>query len=309
MVGRLSQLRRRPAKRREVADRRRASSCTVLALDVRPRRGNDADRLDVTEPPSWDELAALARSDDLGDRAFAAGALRLRWWRDRGADRVKAAQLLEALRAHALERHADVRAAIQSGALRGAALRARLESIDETLRDSWIEEVLDVASPPMEEPVYERGLVPYVPSGVAEILHAVDASGTGPGHTLVDLGSGMGKVVLLASLVSGARGLGIELDPTLANASRAAARALDLDRVRIVKDDARHADLDGGDVFFMYLPFTGAPFEAVMQRIERVARTKKVVICAVAVDVRRFGWLRERAGASSWMQVYESAEI
>lgn len=263
--------------------------------------------MDVSQPPSWDELAAVSRSADLADRAFAAGALRLRWWRDRdGRDRARAAELLGELRGYALDLHADLRASIRTGALHGAAFRARLDEIPEDLRDSWIEEVLDVASPPMEEPAYERGLVPYVPSGVAEILHAVDASGIGSGRTLIDLGSGMGKVVMLASLVSGARGLGIELDPTLAQASREAASSLALDRVRIVEGDARAADLDEGDTFFMYLPFTGAPFAAVMQRIEEVARHKRVVVCAVAVDVRRFWWLRPLGQESSWMQVYES---
>ncbi len=265
--------------------------------------------MDVSQPPSWDELAAFARSGDLADRAFAAGALRLRWWRDRdGADRARAAELLASLRVRALEVHADLRARLRSGVLHGAALRACVEAIPEDLRDSWIEEVPDVASPPMEEPTYERGLVPYVPSGVAEILHAVDASGVGPRQTLVDLGSGMGKVVMLASLVSGARGLGIELDPTLARASRDAAESLSIARVRIVQGDARTVELAEGDTFFMYLPFTGAPFATVMQRIEEIARHKRVVLCAVAVDVRRFQWLRPLGEESSWMQVYESTE-
>lgn len=263
--------------------------------------------MDASIPPSWDELAALSDSADLGDRAFAAGTLRLRWWRDReGADRVRAASLLARLREHAVARHAEVRAEIRGGALRGGALRARIESIPEHLRDSWVEEVLDVASPPMEEPDYERGLVPYVPSGVAEILHAIDAASLGRDQTLVDLGSGMGKVVMLASLLSGAQGLGIELDATLAHASRDAAVSLSLERVRIVEDDARRAPLDAGDVFFMYLPFTGTPFHAVMDRIERVALSKRVVVCAVAIDVRRFRWLRPVGAPSCWLQVYES---
>lgn len=266
------------------------------------------DELAASAPPSWDELAALAHSDALADRAFVAGATRLRWWRDRDAgDRARTARLLEELRARTVAKHFDVRAAIRDGTLAGVELRGRIETTAEDLRDSWVEEVLDVASPPMDEPAYERGLVPYVPSGVAEILHAVDASGVGPDQTLVDLGSGMGKVVMLASLVSGARGLGIEIDPVLARASSEAAASLSLDRVRIVQEDARRADLGGGDVFFMYLPFTGAPFDAVMSRIEDVAKAKRVVVCAVAVDVRRFGWLSPRAAPSSWMQVYESA--
>jgi len=263
---------------------------------------------DASAPPPWDELAQLVKSGDLAERAFVAGATRLRWWRDRDAgDRARAVRLLEELRARGVAEHADVRAAIRSGRLAGAELRGHIEAIAEDLRDSWVEEVFDVASPPMEEPAYERGLVPYVPSGVAEILHAVDVSGVGPDQTLVDLGSGMGKVVMLASLVSGARGLGIEIDPVLAQASSEAASSLSLDRVRIVRGDARHADLAQGDVFFMYLPFTGAPFDAVMKRIEEVATAKRVVVCAVAIDVRRFRWLSPRAAPSSWMQVYESA--
>ena len=266
--------------------------------------------MDVTQPPSWEELEALVKSPALADRAFAAGALRLRWWRDRdGGDKARAADLLATLREHSLAHHAEVRDRIRSQALRGEALRLLIDAVPEDLRDSWVEEVLDVTSPPMEEPVLERGLVTYVPSGVAEIVHAVEAAKLGPAHTFVDLGSGMGKVVLLASLLSGARGLGIELDATLARSSRAAAASLALRDVQIVEEDARKADLSRGDVFFMYLPFTGAPFEAVMRRIEEVARRRRVVVCAVAIDVRRFGWLRPIETASSWMQVYESGGV
>ena len=70
--------------------------------------------------------------------------------------------------------------------------------------------------------------------------------------------------------------------------------------------DVREADLDVGDVYFLYVPFTGAVLEQTMARLEPVARRRPVVVCSSALDLGRIAWLRKREEPSFWLDVYES---
>lgn len=67
---------------------------------------------------------------------------------------------------------------------------------------------------------------------------------------LVDLGSGDGRVVLLASLFMPATG--IEADPELFTASAWLARRLRLTRANFICADCRQADLSPYDLLFIY---------------------------------------------------------
>jgi len=263
-------------------------------------------------PPSWAELARLAASHDLCERAFASGELRIRYARATDAgQRAHASSLYAALRARSLQVQAGLRSEIASGALHGAALRARIEACATDVRDHFVEELLDIAYPALEPPDdahWSHELVPYAPSGVGEILHALDAVKLGPGDTLVDLGAGLGKVVLLASLLTGARGHGVELDARLVAHAQASAASLRLpsDRVRFVNGDAREVDLDVGGIFYMYVPFTGSVLGEVMMRLAHIASRRRIVICAHALDTQRFSWLKNRNTPRFWLDVYES---
>ena len=72
------------------------------------------------------------------------------------------------------------------------------------LQNHWVEEVLGIAYPPLQLQQLPQELVSYSPSGIGEVLFLLDSAGLAPGRTLVDLGSGLGKVVLLTTLLSGA---------------------------------------------------------------------------------------------------------
>lgn len=253
-------------------------------------------------PPSWEELDRLARRADVADRAFACGVARLRAVED-GA---RARALLEVARQRALDDHAALRAAIAEGRVRGGAFRDALERVPLAIRDAWVEEVLDVAHPPLDEVELDRELVPYVPSGVAEILHALDATGLSPDATLVDLGAGMGKVVLLAALLTGARARGVELDARLVAAGTTAAAALRLDRVTMVRGDAREIDAGPADVVFLYVPFTGDVLRAVLDRLEPAARSRRAFVCASPLDRARHPWLVPVGAACGWMEVHRA---
>lgn len=239
------------------------------------------------------ELRELIERGSAADRAFADGVIRLR--------RGELLALHPRLAERAAEEHAALRARI-AGGLRGDELRAVFESGDGAGagRDHFVEEVLGIAYPPLEEATPGPEQIPYLPSGYDEIMHAFSATGLGAGHAFLDIGSGLGKAVMLAELCAGATSAGLELDAVLHRRAVAAGRALGL-AAALSCGDARTAPLPRADVVFLYLPFTGAVLEAVMARVEALAPR---YVCAGALDGARYPGFRRRGEARSWLQIY-----
>ncbi len=108
-----------------------------------------------------------------------------------------------------------------------------------------------VVGAPVRAPADE---VPYIqtPSNVVDAMLAI--ADVGPKDYVVDLGSGDGRIVIAAAQRYGARGLGIDYDPTLIAESRAnAALAGVSDRVRFLQQDIFLADFRDATVVTMYL--------------------------------------------------------
>jgi precorrin-6B methylase 2 len=127
-----------------------------------------------------------------------------------------------------------------------------------------------------------------------------------PEDVLIDLGAGLGKVVLLAHLLTGAHAHGIELQPALVERARASAARLGADAL-FSQGDARQADLETGTVFYLYAPFTGQVLAEVLARLFRVASKHAIVVCALGVDLHRTAtWLAPRPSDSFWLTVYDS---
>jgi predicted RNA methylase len=76
----------------------------------------------------------------------------------------------------------------------------------------------------------------------------------GPDDVVYDLGSGDGRIVNLAAQKYGARGVGIELEPSLVERSRQAAlEARVADRVTFIEGDLFTADISAATVVTLYL--------------------------------------------------------
>src|SRR3981189_2296315 len=56
--------------------------------------------------------------------------------------------------------------------------------------------------------------VPYFPSTDEAVLGMLKLAGTGPDDVVYDLGCGDGRIVISAAKDFGARGVGVEIDPT-----------------------------------------------------------------------------------------------
>ena len=87
---------------------------------------------------------------------------------------------------------------------------------------------------------------------VAEAM--LDLAGTRADDVVYDLGSGDGRLVILAAQRHGAQGVGFELQPPLVALSRQSAIDAGVaDRVRFVEGDLREADLAPATVVLLYL--------------------------------------------------------
>ncbi|RKG80802.1 class I SAM-dependent methyltransferase [Corallococcus exercitus] len=197
------------------------------------------------------------------------------------------------------------RADIRSGALRGDALLQFLLSVPTSERDGWVDALLGFDEPPPDIADLPRGAVPYLPCGVDEILAMVAEVPLRRDDTFVDLGSGLGRVAILAHLLSGARAQGVEIQEPLVHRARACCAELALPLVSFVHANAADIELDGS-VFFLYSPFNGEMLSAVLRRLEDVARRRPIVVCAVDFELHGVPWLRERKTPKVSLTLYDS---
>jgi precorrin-6B methylase 2 len=86
-------------------------------------------------------------------------------------------------------------------------------------------------------------LGPYLPTPMAIIDALLDLAGVGPADVVADLGCGDGRVLVRAAR-RGAHAVGVERDPTLADAARRAARTAGVaDRVDVLLGDVEQLEL------------------------------------------------------------------
>jgi SAM-dependent methyltransferase len=113
----------------------------------------------------------------------------------------------------------------------------------------------------------------------------LDASPLEPSSaTFVDLGAGMGRVLLLAARRPFRQVIGVDISPALVEIAReniAAAR----DPLRVVRDirivcadAATYALPRGRLVVYLYNPFHGPVFDAVLERLRDAGRRDDVIV-------------------------------
>jgi SAM-dependent methyltransferase len=96
--------------------------------------------------------------------------------------------------------------------------------------------------------------VPFVTTPDNVVVQMLAMAGVRAGEFVLDLGSGDGRIVITAARELGARGLGVEIDPSLVAQSTANARKAGVaDRARFEERDLFDTDLGQADVITMYL--------------------------------------------------------
>lgn len=94
----------------------------------------------------------------------------------------------------------------------------------------------------------------YIPTPPAVVDAMLKIANVTAADVVYDLGSGDGRIPIVAAQKFGARGLGIELDPALISRAREAARKSGVaDRVSFVQADLFKTDLSDATVVTLYL--------------------------------------------------------
>jgi SAM-dependent methyltransferase len=108
----------------------------------------------------------------------------------------------------------------------------------------------------------------YEPTPLTVVEAMLKMAGVGPTDTVYDLGSGDGRIPLMAAQRYGAHGVGIEIQPALVRASRQTAHESGVeDKVTFVEQDFFDADLSPATVVILYLwPGVNAALEPKLRR-------------------------------------------
>ncbi len=141
-------------------------------------------------------------------------------------------------------------------------------------------------------------MVHYEPTPARIVLDFVDHVPLSDADVFVDIGSGLGRVVILVNLLTGIRTRGIEINPLLAADAQRKARDLGLSNVSFVSVDARDADYREGTVFFFFTPFRGGLRQAVLDRLREEARARPIRICT-------YGSITRRVFEQPWLQIHD----
>lgn len=183
-----------------------------------------------------------------------------------------------------------------------------LRSTPEAERDTWLDLIWDIDDVPDDDEALPRGCVPYMPCPVSTALEALQRAAISGADVFVDVGSGAGRVTLLAHLLTGCGSIGLEIQPSLVRAAQARADWLNLERVRFIRGDAtkliRFVPI--GTVFFLYCPFSAAHLREFLGGLEDRARAKQIRVCCVDMPPLTCSWLVRDTSSSVRVDVYRS---
>ena len=147
--------------------------------------------------------------------------------------------------------------------------------------DALVSGVLQFEEPASEIAELAPEMVFYQPTPARFIFDLIHCSALNEQDVLIDLGSGLGHVPLVASICTGARCIGIEIEGVYADCARRGAQALGLQRVTFIQQDVRSADLSEGTVFYLYTPFKGAVLRSVLDMLKHEASKREIRVCTL----------------------------
>lgn len=188
------------------------------------------------------------------------------------------------------------------------AIRTTLDAVPWKDRDAWVDRLLQVGEVSGDGPDLPPGCVPYLPCPVSAVVEMVDRAEVGPNDVFVDVGCGVGRAVFLTHLLTGAAGLGVEVQSSLVKLASAHAERLNLPGTRFIHGDAvdELSPLNLGTVFFLYCPFSGERLERLLGGLASLAKTRRIRICCVDMPRLEHPWLRRLDSTSPELDLYRS---
>jgi len=147
----------------------------------------------------------------------------------------------------------------------------------------------------------EAEMVFYQPTPARHIFDFIAGAQIGEHDVVMDLGAGLGQVVLLTAICTRAPCIGVELQPAYVASARACAQALNLRNACFIARDVRQADLSAGTVFYLYTPFTGSILRAVLALLRQEAQRRAIRLCT-------FGPCTATVANEPWLRVLQAGD-
>jgi len=174
--------------------------------------------------------------------------------------------------------------------------------------DDFLTHLFQVDYEPSETRNRTEEMVYLQPTPGRIILDMINEVSFTDADCFYDLGSGLGRVPILVSLLTGVRAVGIEYEPTYVQFSRYSAQKLRISNVAFRNGDARDADISDGTVFFMYTPFTGNILRLVLNRLRALSGRKSITLCTYGPctpTIEQETWLRSTKSSNG--EIYRLA--
>lgn len=220
----------------------------------------------------------------------------------------EAKQLQEQLTAVNMRLFQQVRTAVQSGVLTGAAFRHYLNQFTDYTPnhgdhvymsydglDVLLDGLFQLKTAPAATLATTVEMVHCEETPARVLLDLVDHTPLTSADVFYDLGSGLGQVVLLVHLLTGVRAKGVEIEPAFCTFAQQQAQSLGLTEVAFINSDARTADYSDGTLFFMFTPFRGQLLQSVLDRLQQEAQQRPIRLCT-------FGSCSPRVADQPWLR-------
>jgi len=137
---------------------------------------------------------------------------------------------------------------------------------------------------------YLEKIVPFVPTPLDVVQRMLEIAKVGPDDLVYDLGSGDGRIVIMAAQKFGARAVGVELDPDLFKQSSERVKELGLEeKVTILHENMFRVNVRRATVVTLYL--LTSVNERLRPQLEKQLRSGARV---VSHDFRMPGWEPEK---------------
>ena len=166
--------------------------------------------------------------------------------------------------------------------------------------DDFVDGLLELPDQPTETRPREREMIQYEAAPAPVVLELAQRLTLAPDDVFYDLGSGLGSVVILSHLLTGAVCKGVEFEPAYCQAATAMAARLRLADVAFINADARDLAYDDGRIFFMFTPFKGQIMRDVLCALRERANHGLITVASFGyctLDVAAVSWLRPRGAA------------
>lgn len=168
--------------------------------------------------------------------------------------------------------------------------------------DLLVAGLFDAGEPGDERAVLEPDMVAYQPTPARAVLALLERAGINADDIVYDFGSGLGRVVLMVTLLTGARAVGLEFEPAFHEYATRCASDLRLARAQFRRCDVRDAEFGDGTVFFLYTPFRGEMLQRVLARIRDQSRGRRVRVATYGPcsgSVAQAAWLERTHGVAA----------